>query len=365
MSCRVAIAAFVATAGFAGVNACASSDATDPSSLSGQKTETGQPGNQPGSEPPVLPNASRVFLWSPGAEMQVLPMPSYALEMVATDINDAGQVVGYVLLDMSGYTRAFVWSAADGYMEIGSLNGPEGPAIATSVNASGTVTGLSVGPEGILNGPMGIPLPHAFIWTAASGMKSLGEISDLASIGPVNAAGTIVGQGKNGTFFWNATTGFQNVPLPSGTTCSRTVDMNDKGQIVGYAGSGRDCFEFYSPFIWDIDGTHVLIEKCDDSLWCPTNVKALNNRGEVTGYRNGAAFRWSKEGGFITIPGNATGEDINDNGDVAGASWNDQVSKPFVWLASGAITTIELPAGSSSGYATAINKKRQVIGNFH
>lgn len=297
--------------------------------------------------------------------MQVIPVPSHAIEIAATDINDAGQVVGYAQLDNAGNIRAFIWSPDDGYREIGSLNGPNGPAIAMSINATGTVTGLSVGPEGILNGPMGIPMHHAFVWTAESGMKSLGNIADLITIGPVNAAGTIIGQRKAGTFFWNASTGIQSLALPPGTTCFRSVDMNDKGQVLGFAGSSGDCFEPASAFIWNVDGTHILIDGCDADGWCPTSVKAINNRGEVTGSRNGTAFRWSRSGGFITIPiDDASGQDINDNADVAGAIWKDQKSTPFVWMASGEITTIRLPSGASSGYPVAINGKGQVVGRF-
>lgn len=360
MSLRSVASAFVATTSLFVTTGCASNDPTDPAAITQSR-----PGAQPSVDSIAIPNGARVFVWSRGRELLVIPLPSYAIEMGATDINDAGQVVGYVSLDNAGYTRAFIWSAADGYREIGSLNGPEGPAIAMSVNATGTVTGLSVGPEGILNGPMGIPLPHAFVWTAESGMKSLGKISELISIGPVNAGGTIVGQRKEGTFFWNAVTGIEALPFPPGTTCSRPVDMNDKGQVLGYAGSAKDCFEFNSPFIWNVDGSQILIEKCDLSLWCSTGVKAINNRGEVTGYRNGTAFRWSSSGGFVRIPiADATGEAINDSGDVAGAIWKDQKSTPFVWMASGEITMIKLPTGASSGYARAINGKGQIVGNF-
>ena len=365
MSFRNVASALFAAAGLVVIAACASSDAIDPVAVARP-----EPGAQPSIDSTVTatPGGRRVFIWSQGGELRVLPIPSHAVEMVATDINLAGQVAGYIALNNAGYTRAFVWSPADGYREIGSLDGPDGLAMALSINDEGVVTGVSVGPEGILNAPMGVPMPHGFVWTAGSGLKSLCGIADLISIGRVNAAGSVLGQSKAGMFLWNATDGLRSLPFPSGTSCSRPVDLNDKGQVLGYAGSAKDCFEFYSPFIWNVDGTQTLIEKCDLSLWCATHVNAINNGGEVTGYRNGAAFKWNREAGFTTFPGtesDSNGEAINDNGDVAGVFWRDQKSTPFVWMASGAITKIQIPAGFRSGYASAINAKGQVVGNFY
>ena len=359
MSFRTAIPPGLTAAIVAALASCSPAELTIPFVPS-------EPRPVPVGDTTVAQSVTRVFLWSPSTDVQVIPLPSHAGEMQAVDINNAGQVVGWVTLrDNSSYTRAFIWSKADGYREIGSLNGPDGVAMAASINDAGVVTGVSVGPEGILNAPMGIPMPHAFLWTAESGMKSLGNIAELISIGAVNAGGTVLGQSSAGTFFWNAATGVRLLPFPPGRTCSRPVDMNDKGQVLGYAGTGNNCLEFVSSFVWDTDGTQTPIENCELVQICGTTVRAMNNHAQVTGYRNGRAFRWIKEKGFSTIPiGDSNGEAINDNGDVAGGIWKDQAATPFVWMESGAVTTIQLPTGSRSGYAAAINEKGQVVGNF-
>jgi len=91
----------------------------------------------------------------------------------------------------------------------------------------------------------------------------------------------------------------------------------------------------------------------------------INNRGEVIGYLEAYAFRWTRSGGFVQVPiadGFLTA--INANGDASGVIADGFGSKPFVWTASGEIRTIKLPAGATSGGAVDINDNGQVTGTF-
>ena len=113
----------------------------------------------------------RSFVWTRETGAVEIPVPAHATNLTVTDINDAGQVAGYVAMQNGDDTRAFMWSAREGYRQLGSLIGPDGISLALSVNVSGMVSGLSFGPSSTMDGGMGIFLGDAFVWSAKSGMK--------------------------------------------------------------------------------------------------------------------------------------------------------------------------------------------------
>jgi len=317
--------------------------------------------------------------------------------MVVTGINNAGQVVGYITMgyDLAGNTRAFTWSQAGGYVELGSLVGPYGFSTAVAINDAGVVSGVS-------NGPSSIPLPgyggdfdlrDPFVWTAGSGIKPIDGLSDISAILQINGAGTVLSQSRGRYFLWNATSGVKTIASPagpSGTNCSIPVDLNDNGQVLAYSGvfaANGSCSKT-SALTSDADGTQRPIEQwqCDvNHVPCGIELTALNNRGEVTGNRpilgisglpDGGtnAFRWSPADGFVQFPTKDAHPDIhasgiNDNGDIVGSVRSTGVTGlataiPFVWTASGEVVNIPLPSGSKWVYATHINDKGQVAGSF-
>ena len=347
--------------------ACSPTDATyfeAGTSTRGTPTAVGRPSQQ---------FDSRAFIWSPEGGLREIPPPPGAEGMWVTGINDRGEVVGFVTM-RSGTEdfRAFMWSEASGYKSLGSLVGPEGISVAFAVNDSGTVTGLSDGPSSNLNTGMNILLNDGFVWTAASGISKLGPVPGLISASLINNAGTMIGYGQNGMFLWNPTSGAKSLALPAGTDCSAAYDLNDNSQVLGFAGThigGRCTLQI--ALVWDVDGSVVRIETCVPKYQsdCAIYIKAINNRGEVIGARDGAgAFRWTRAGGFVGFPvaGDTFGQDINDLGDVAGMSFDvrSQTSSPFLWMASGEVKKIPLLPGSTSAWPVAINGKRQVVGNF-
>jgi probable HAF family extracellular repeat protein len=289
------------------------------------------------------------------------------MDMTAFDINDAGQVAGYVTMrSNANETHAFTWSAESGFKDLQTLLGAGGNSMAGAITPSGTVYGATEGPLTPTNGPMGSPYDYAFEWSPVSGMKLLGRVEDILATGTGNV--TSPGSDNNQrTLFWNPARGVQAISFPSGTTCARPVGTSD-GHVIGYAAGKDDCYEYFSPFIWNADGTFQMIEDCFLSRFCSTSLYGINNRGMVTGGRNRTAFKWSSGAGFsqISVSG-STGRSINDNGDVAGDIFDvpKQQSTPFVWLASGEVITISLPSGFRSGYPTGINAKGHVVGNVY
>ena len=82
----------------------------------------------------------------------------------ANDINNAGQVVGYVTT-ASGAPQAFVWTAADGMQDLGTSGG--NGSSANGINDVGQVVGYATTPSGGY---------QAFLWTAADGMQDVGSV---------------------------------------------------------------------------------------------------------------------------------------------------------------------------------------------
>lgn len=304
-------------------------------------------GSQPASTSPSPEvKHDRGFIWSAENGLQLIPQPSYAESMIPTAINNHGQVVGYLKLhDRLGDERAFIWSANDGVQRLGSLVGPEGISVALTIDDDSKVRGLSEGPS-TQTGPQGTHLGDAFMWTASAGITS-STGTRFGDLKPVSEGGKL--------------------SLPPGTECMQVTGASTSGLAVGIAGSIEPggC-HWTSSLMWDLDGTPIVIDQCVTRRGCDLGVNGINNRGEVIGHRAGNGYRWTRSGGFVEIPvqqGTLTA--INENGDASGLVVIDYfVFKPLVWMASGEVRTIDLPAGATSGYAVGVNDKGQVIGTF-
>jgi probable HAF family extracellular repeat protein len=135
----------------------------------------------------------RAVVWD--AEGRVTELPPFPGDTVsaATAINDLGDVVGIsgicdIAVGQRSAIRAVRWR--NGVPEsLGSLGG-DAWNTPTAINARGDIAGFA-------NLTPGIDLlPHAFRWTAQTGMVDLGTLPDDATsqASGVNASGAIVGQ---------------------------------------------------------------------------------------------------------------------------------------------------------------------------
>jgi hypothetical protein len=300
----------------------------------------------PAELPTTVPLAAvahnKGFIWSFESGLQVIPQPSYAQSMYPVAINNHGQVVGHLdLHDGDEQFRAFIWSARDGLQRLGSLAGADGIARALTIDDNGEVRGLSEGPSTTYF--IALHLADAFVWTASAGMKPA-SMPTVGVFKPVWEGGKLV--------------------LPAGATCMKLIRATTAGLALGYAGSmaGVSC-KTWTALMWKADGTPVVIARCPD--WCSTSVSDINNRGEVVGYAGEGAFKWTESAGFVAAPGgNVYLSFINDSGDAVGVLGGEEASKPFVWMSSGEIRAIDLPQGTTSFHLASMNDKAQVIGTF-
>jgi len=129
---------------------------------------------------------------------------------IAHDVNDAGAVAG-LAATTTGQPHAFLWTAADGMRDLGALGAA--PSMALGINNRVEVVGGS---------------GHAFLWTERAGMVDLGTLGGRTSCAnDVNDLGCIVGVSQ--------TSGTDTRGLPVTHAFLRTPDgrMLDLGTLGG------------------------------------------------------------------------------------------------------------------------------------
>jgi probable HAF family extracellular repeat protein len=186
----------------------------------------------------------RAFIWSLSSGVSELHAGNLnVIESVAYDVNDAGQVVGFMeyLLGDTEVGRAFLWTPDGGYVDLGTLGGEW--AVAYGINNAGQVVGQSEDASGRHRG---------FLWTAAQGMVDIGNLEGMGNsviARAINNAGQIVGTSYlanpfpaqlGRAFLWTPEQGmtdlgtsFDGAPFGSLTTGTLALGINDTGHVVG------------------------------------------------------------------------------------------------------------------------------------
>ncbi len=152
---------------------------------------------------------------------------------------------------------------------------------------------------------------------------------------------------------------------PPNHVYSVATDLNNAGQVVGYAASPFSD----PPLLWDADGTPTVLPLLPDPD--PERsvgfARGINNLGQVCGDTNTrvAALRaalWPQPDTIVGIhdwqPANSIATDINDNGVVIG-SYYDDVSMLYAYQWESGVTTILWPP---MNLALGINNSGQIVG---
>jgi probable HAF family extracellular repeat protein len=133
------------------------------------------------------------------------------------------------------------------------------------------------------------------------------------------------------------------LPLPEGDTAGAATALNDRGQIVGIAGTCG--FAVGGPtgkhaVLWDNGVMTVLANPNGAPFW--NTPMMVNERGDVVG--------------FAGVPGDPAGN----------------FTPPFIWTRKRGWAFLPMLSGDIAGVATSINQRRQVVGysndangNFH
>lgn len=218
-------------------------------------------------------------------------------------------------------------TAPPGYQiaDLGVLPG-DGVSSASALNSKGQVVGSSISPTGI---------SHAFLYSG-SGLIGLGTLpgGTTAQASGINTAGQVVGvsdtsAGFNHAFLYSNGM-MQDLGVLPGDTLSYATGINSQGQVAGYS---------------QIPPPSPVPENLTPS---PTHAfvytgTALTGLGALPGDASSFAFA------------------INDQGQVAGASFTSSGPERAFLSTGGVLKDLGTPSGMYSS-ATGVNSKGQVVG---
>jgi probable HAF family extracellular repeat protein len=152
----------------------------------------------------------------------------------ATDVNNAGQIVGATPFAPDERTHAFVWTPRQGLRDLGVGTGERSSAV--KINQDGAVIGYTL--------RFGT-LFHGFVWTRSGGLFEFGADQPTVTTDAldVNRAGHVVGLFGGRAFLW--TGGTSTIDLntrltgaPPGLVLTSGIAISDNGAIVAGADSG-------------------------------------------------------------------------------------------------------------------------------
>ncbi len=276
---------------------------------------------------------------------------------VATDVNESGTVVGYS--ETQSGRRAFVWTAADGMVELGGIQGVYQFSVANAINDLGQVVG-----QVRINGD------HAYLWDSPTEARDIGT---LHPSGPgfgtkaldINNSGQVVGESdfSIGTraFLWTEDSGMQSLGILGPNNVDyQARGINELGQVVGFASK---TFTNDHAFLWTPETGMQDIDDDPSDTSRLSFADAINDSGEVAGDRMGqeGAFIWTAAGGMEPI-GDLPGAnnlslafDINNHGHIVGRGQTIFGDHAFIWSrADGIVDLNDLLDESGDGWTVRI-----------
>lgn len=219
--------------------------------------------------------ASVATLWKKKKPLNYQPDGFSSTE--ALGLNASGDVVGWGKMDNNLY--ALHWRHGK-YHTLPALPGSPYPLLATAVNEAGQIAGVSG--------------DHAVLWSGGT-VTSL-DGNDRGSLGTptgINAAGTVVGNvvvyGTGlGAAKW---TGGQTVRLHMSGMYSNARGINDADSTVGCSNLSDDTLTMHA-IRWDGTVGAVLAD-LSPSFYSSSCANAINNADVIVGYSAGVAARWT------------------------------------------------------------------------
>ena len=177
-------------------------------------------------------NVNRGFIWDSTDLMRDIRDSGGTYVFVPNAINNSGQVVGTADTD-TGFTSAFYWDGG-GPMDLGTLGGNSSGA--TDINDAGQIVGFSE-PKGIAN-------LHAFIRDGSPVLKDIGVLpgGSFSIATAINEGGAVVGYSgvlvgdapEIHAIFWDQDRGLVDLGTLGGDK-SFARALNETGQIVGFS----------------------------------------------------------------------------------------------------------------------------------
>ncbi len=218
---------------------------------------------------PVSWRSRRAFLWTSSEGMQELQLGPAGGYTSASGINEAGQII-----------------ADDGSTDVLWEDGVASPLYISplevttlrpvDINNTGQVLGF-VGADGVGIWEDGNASPIGYGWYPAA-INDLGQVAGHAAFGPYIADG-VYHAGGDRAVLW--TDGFMEELGSLGSGSSRSEAINDSGHVVGQSDTVWDA----SAFLWTReDGMRDLNLLIDPSSgWVLSYASAINEAGQIAG----------------------------------------------------------------------------------
>jgi hypothetical protein len=231
-----------------------------------------------------------------------------------------------------------------------------------SANADGSIVGQ-------LRRPITSPV-SAFLWQKESSAIELTSLGGTVSQSTdINNSNLVVGGATILNGSWRAVAWRDNLIFELGVATgnnSMAVAVNDSGVIVGHVFQSPSSDNYHRAFRGDARGRIKLLDEVSDH-W--SRAVDINNRGQILGWsmKNGKTrcFLWSPENGISYIePINGStfyGSSINDRGQVVGEADDDRgIRRPMIWEENRGLSLLKI---ERDFHPTAIDNEGNVIGN--
>jgi probable HAF family extracellular repeat protein len=268
---------------------------------------------------PFFPNQecadlTQPFIWTGRNGMQGLgtigPSPGWSSAfycyppVYSTDINEIGQVVGWVGV-FSDYGYGFLWTKANAMASLdGPNNGAWPPTFANAINNRNQIVGQSssfplwgIGHAtswkkgvGTDLGTLGGGAEVVDFGSSANGVNDFGVVVGWSTIGPLSFGGSSPVHAVR----WTTSGSITDLGTLPGDISSAAVKINAFGQVIGSSGNTVDPFDEFPnspfevigrPFIWsERDGMrdlNTLIR--GNSGWLLNSATDINVWGQIVG----------------------------------------------------------------------------------
>lgn len=260
--------------------------------------------------------------------------PGMRVSSAATDINDAGVVVGVSLYEdltevfaVPPTFGAFRWTGAGAIQPIPTLGGPQ--SYARRINASGMSVGWSRNGVDVGN--------HGVSHTPAGGTVAVANVGEAFG---VNDAGAIVGRqpapANANAFLYTPAGGVQDLGKLGGFGATAAA-INNNGVVVGWSNyinnnPAKRAFRYVGAGpMQPIPGLPTTVD---------SEARAINDAGDIVGDVGSSAFRFTGAGALVALPGTAgQAWDINAGGYVVGSYGS--VSRAALWTWSNTLVDLD------------------------
>lgn len=237
-------------------------------------------------------SAPRAFLWQNGTMTDLGDLPGGGDDSLANDINDAGQVVG--ISGATSGPRAFLWqngtmSELPERNDFSLFFSPtDGPTRGSGYGAGPSYAASDINNAGQVVGSLSFPYSsYAVLWRDGTptflGDLPGGIVSSTAN--GINNAGQVVGYSSAATgdhaFLWQNGTMTDLGDLPGGSNNSAAYGINNAGQVVGDSGAatGTRAFLWQNGVMTDLN----TFAGVAGTGWVLTQATAINDLGQIVG----------------------------------------------------------------------------------